>query len=89
MSVKFKNNNKKELNDMINKVSTSTEFKDIIKNITNNLNELDSSNLENEADYTFEEILGMFLLDKDGNNLCDCINKLRNTLEKLIENNNK
>ena len=74
---------------MINKVSTSTEFKDIIKNITNNLNELDSSNLENEVDYTFEEILGMFLLDKDGNNLCDCINKLRNTLEKLIENNNK
>ena len=89
MSVKFKNNNMKELNDMINKVSTSTEFKDIIKNITNNLNELDSSNLENEVDYTFEEILGMFLLDKDGNNLCDCINKLRNTLEKLIENNNK
>ena len=88
MSVKFGNNNG-ELNGIINKVSSTNEFKDIIKNITSSLNDLDSNNDDNEQDYCFEEVLGMFLLDKDGNNLCDCINKLTDTLEKLINNKNK
>lgn len=88
MSVKFTNNNNEKLDGMINKVSSSNEFKDIIKNITASLNELDSNDVENEQDYCFEEVLGMFFLDKDGNNLCDCINKLTNTLEKLVKDKN-
>lgn len=78
------NKNDGEINKVIENISNSNEFKKIVDNISNNILKLndtisddDSENIDNSLD----NILGMFFLDKNGNNICDCINRLTNVIE--------
>ena len=81
-----------KIDKVISKISESSEFKNIIDNISSNLNKLDNSDVQSSnplnieySDNLLEEKLGMFLLDKDGNNICDCINSLNQTLKTIID----
>ena len=87
------NNVSSNINNIINDISKSQEFKNIVDNISDNMFKLNSINDHNQnvhkpdldIENSLETNLGMFLLDKDGNNLCDCINNLNNTLKEFIK----
>ena len=99
----FENDSAIELNNIIKKITSSSQFKDIINNISdklvqlneqNNLsnNESDvnsnnsciSSNEDNEMENNLENCMSLYFLSKNGENICDCIDKLNNNLEKII-----
>jgi len=92
--------NVENLNMVIAKLSNSNEFKKIANNISNNIIKLNntisdnsSENIDNSSDSSenidnsLDNVLGMFFLDKNGNNICDCINNLTNIIEKYQQQN--
>ena len=68
--------------ELLEKLKQSTIFKQMSKNITQQLEELEMSH---DSNNDLEAVLGMYFLDRDGRNICDCINRLNSTLERLLQ----
>ena len=93
-------NSENDLNNVIKQITSSDQFKNIINNISDKLvqlneqnnisnNETDvnsiiSSNEDNETVNNLENCMSSYFLSKNGENICDCIDKLNNNLEKII-----
>ena len=84
----------KKLVDVIKTVSNTKEFSNIINNISESINKLDKDNASdseyNLEDYdsdddNIESILGAFFMDKDGNNICDCLSNINKNLELIVK----
>jgi len=92
-----------DLNNVIKQVTSSSQFKDIVNNISDKLGQLNeqnnfsnnepdvisnisciSSNEDNEIENNLENCMTSYFLSKNGENICDCIDKLNNNLEKII-----
>ena len=50
----------------------------------NESTESDLSNISLTNDTNLERIFSSYLLSKDGNNICDCLDKLNSNVERLI-----
>ncbi len=94
------NNN---LSNIIKQVSDCNEFKDIMKNISGKLQEFDiikSNNIDEESfdstsrqsieeNNNLDDYMTSYFLSKNGDNICDCVDKLNKNLEKIIDIINK
>tara|TARA_B100000925_G_scaffold230737_1_gene179299 strand:+ start:3855 stop:4106 length:252 start_codon:yes stop_codon:yes gene_type:complete len=73
----------KFINETIKEFSDSNEFKRVTEAIYNNIldiNQIDNS--KSNEDNT--NLLNMYLLDENGNNVCDILNKINNNLSKIL-----
>ncbi len=73
----------KFINETIKEFSDSNEFKRVTEAIYNNIldiNQIDNS--KSNEDNT--NLLNMYLLDENGNNICDILNKINNNLSKIL-----
>ena len=73
----------KFINETVKEFSDSNEFKRVTEAIYNNIldiNQIDNS--KSNEDNT--NLLNMYLLDENGNNVCDILNKINNNLSKIL-----
>lgn len=73
-------------NDLLKLMSemTATVFEEV-SNISNNSeNKADSIATKNEPNEEHINLLNMYFLDDNGNNVCDLLSKINTNLEKLI-----
>jgi primosomal protein N'' len=77
------------INSLFQKISNTHEFKEMINNISTTVKDLN----ENNKDNVNEDIISNkssyinmnnIFLSKNGNNICDCLEKVNDTLQKLI-----
>ena len=85
----------KEFNNIINNISeTLFKLNDINgndsmdkPNINKNKNmDYNITNSDSDDDENLESVLGAFFMDKDGNNICDCLSDINKNLEKIAKN---
>jgi len=83
--------NNVSINTLFQKISNTHEFKEMINNISTTVNNLN----ENNNDILDEEItsnksssinIDSIFLSKRGHNICDCLEQVNDTLQKLIVN---
>ena len=75
---------KSNINNIIEKLSKSKELDEILKNVQSELEEIKSNSDESSNISHCDIKLGGFFLDKDGNNICDCLNNINNNLQKIV-----
>ena len=72
------------INDTLKSISENKELKKFTEELLNNI--VDINNIEsnkNTDDHT--NILNMYFLDEQGNNVCDILNKINNNLLKIAD----
>ena len=72
------------INSIIEKLSKSKELGEIMKNVQSELEEIKSNSDESSNISNCDIKFGGLLLDKDGNNVCDCLNNINNNLQKIV-----
>lgn len=70
------------INSIIQKLSKSKELNQIMKNVQTELEEINSNESSDISHYDIK--LDSLLIDKDGNNICDCLNNINNNLQKIV-----
>lgn len=74
-----------KIEDIVHNIADNTEFKQLMQNICKNIpdtNDTDTFKKDNEE---YINILNMYFLDENGNNLCDILNKINNNIISLKE----
>ena len=83
------------INEVIKQVTNTSEFKNIISDISEKLlelNEQTNTDLETDSrnsddgsidEHSLDTTLGAYFMNKDGDNICDCLTKLNVTMEKI------
>lgn len=71
------------LNETLKRVSEHKDFKKITEALCSNI--IDINNIETSKN-TEENtnLLNMYLLDEQGNNICDILNKINDNLSKIV-----
>ena len=73
-----------QVNDILKLISENNEFKLLVEKVCSNLKNI-SDNEPNKKDTNEDNInlLNMYLLDENGNNLCDILNKINTNITSI------
>lgn len=68
----------------LEKIKNSSIFEQMSLNIAKDLENLEKTKVSQDNLEEIQNILALYFLDENGNNICDCINKLNSNIEKLL-----
>lgn len=93
MEKEFENNcfnsmeNNISVNSIFKQLTKTDEFKNMISNISNTINNLNDTAIENKSEDCVSNksnIIEHYFTSKKGNNLCDCLENINTTLENIL-----
>jgi hypothetical protein len=79
-----KNTNKIPLTETLKQFSDNEEFKKITELICSNVVDINNIDTTKQNEET-TNLLNMYLLDEQGNNVCDILNKINDNLTQIIK----
>ena len=76
-------NNPIKIEDIVKNITENQEFKNIMENICKNIPDTNETDILKKDNEDYINLLNMYFLDENGNNLCDILNKINNNISSL------